>query len=114
MVVIVGTIALLVALIVIVAGVLSNAGPNHPLSPFSVLGYHVTGSTGTLFLFGIAVGTVASLAIFMLVTGALRSAARTQESRRADARFRRETAFINRDRDVRIEHRGNVERPSSY
>ena len=114
MVVIVGTIALLVALIIIVAGVLSNAGPGHPLSPFSVLGYHVTGSTGTLFLFGIAVGTVASLAIFMLVTGALRSAARTQESRRADARFRRETAFINRDRDGRIEHRGNVDRPTTH
>lgn len=114
MVVIVGSVALLIALIVTVAGVLSNAGPDHPLSPFSVLGYHLTGSTGTLFLFGIVVGAVASLAIFMLVTGALRTAARAQAMRREDARFRRETAFINRDRDGRLEHRGNVERPTTY
>ena len=46
MLVIIGSIALLIALLVAVVGVLSNAGPDHPLSPFSVLGYHVTGSTG--------------------------------------------------------------------
>jgi len=42
-------------------GVLSNAGAGHPLTDFSVFGYHLTGSTGTLFLLGIAVGAVASL-----------------------------------------------------
>ena len=36
-------------------------GAGHPLTDFSVFGYHLTGSTGTLFLFGIAVGAVASL-----------------------------------------------------
>jgi hypothetical protein len=114
MLVIIGSIALLIALLVAVVGVLSNAGPDHPLSPFSVLGYHVTGSTGALFLFGIIVGAVALLGLGALVAGALRSAARTQETRRADARFRRETAFINRGRDERLEHRGNVERPTTW
>jgi hypothetical protein len=55
---IVGVIVLLAAAIV---GVPSNAGAGHPLTDFSVFGYHLTGSTGTLFLFGIAVGAVASL-----------------------------------------------------
>jgi len=47
-------------------GVLSNAGAGHPLTDFSVFGYHLTGLTGTLFLFGIAVGAVASLGLIRL------------------------------------------------
>jgi hypothetical protein len=34
-----------------------------------VFGYHVTWSTGTLFLFGILVGAVALLRLSMLVAG---------------------------------------------
>jgi hypothetical protein len=66
MLVIVGLIALLAAAIV---GVPSSAGAGHPLTDFSVHGYHLTGSTGTLFLFGIAVGAVASLGLCLLLTG---------------------------------------------
>ena len=55
------------AAIVAIVGVLSNAGAGHPLTDFSVFGYHLTGSTGTLFLFGIAVGAVASLGLCLLV-----------------------------------------------
>jgi hypothetical protein len=47
MIVIVGLVVLLVAVIVGLTGVLTNAGPTHLLTEnFSVLGYHVTGSTG--------------------------------------------------------------------
>jgi hypothetical protein len=47
-----------------VAGVLSNAGSGHALThPFLVFGYHVTGSTGALFLYGIVVGAVALRAV---------------------------------------------------
>jgi hypothetical protein len=60
MLVIVGLIVLLAAAI---GGVLSSAGAGHPLTDFTVFGYHLTGSTGTLFLFGIAVGAVASLGL---------------------------------------------------
>ena len=64
MIVIVGLVVLLVAVIVGFTGVLTNAGPAHPLTEnFSVFGYHVTGSTGTLFLFGIVVGAVAMLGL---------------------------------------------------
>ena len=66
MLVIVGLIVLLVAAIVATVGVLSNAGAAHPLTDFSVFGYHLTGSTGTLFLFGIAVGAVASFGLLLL------------------------------------------------
>ena len=69
MLVIGGLIVLLAAAIVAIVGVPSNAGAGHPLTDFSVFGYHLTGSTGTLFLFGIAVGAVASLGVCLLLTG---------------------------------------------
>ena len=57
MIVIFGLIILLAAVIIGVAGVLGNDGSGHALTHgFSVFGYHVTGSTGTLFLTGIVVG----------------------------------------------------------
>ena len=73
MLVIVGLIVLLAAAIV---GVLSNAWAGHPLTDFSVFGYHLTGSTGTLFLFGIAVGAVASFGLCLLLASARRTASR--------------------------------------
>jgi hypothetical protein len=54
---------LLAAAFVTIVGVPSNAGAAHPLTDFSVFGYHLTGSTGTLFLFGIAVGAVVALGL---------------------------------------------------
>jgi hypothetical protein len=48
MIVIVGLVVLLVAVMIGITGVLANAGAAHPLTEnFEVLGYHVTGSTGT-------------------------------------------------------------------
>src|SRR6202035_5340865 len=77
MIVIVGLVVLLVAVIVGLTGVLTNAGPTHPLTEnFSVLGYHVTGSTGTLFLSGIVIGAVAMLGVSVLLAGVRRSAGR--------------------------------------
>ena len=98
MMVIVGLVVLLVAVIVGTVGVLGNAGGTHPLSEnFSVLGYHVTGSTGTLFLSGIVVGAVGMLGLTVLLAGARRSANRGRAARRGLARSQRETAFVNRD-----------------
>jgi hypothetical protein len=97
MMVIVGLVVLLVAVIVGTVGVLGNAGSTHPLSEnFSVLGYHVTGSTGTLFLSGIVVGAVGMLGLTVLLVGARRSANRGRAARRGLARSQRETAFVNR------------------
>jgi hypothetical protein len=105
MIVIVGLVVLLVAVFVGVVGVLNNAGAAHPLSEnFSVLGYHVTGSTGTLFLFGIVVGAVAMLGLCVLLAGAQRTAGRGRDTRQELKRSQRETAFLNQERDQRLEH----------
>jgi hypothetical protein len=57
MIIILGLIILVAAGVAGVAGVLSNSGSGHALTHgFAVFGYHVTGSTGTLFLYGIVAG----------------------------------------------------------
>ena len=105
MIVIVGLVVLLAAVIVGFTGVLTNAGADHPLTEnFSVFGYHVTGSTGTLFLFGIVVGAVGMLGLSLLLAGARRTAGRGRDARRDLQRSQRETAFLKRDRDTLLEH----------
>jgi hypothetical protein len=98
MIVIVG----LVVVIVGFTGLLTNA---HPLPEnFAVFGYHVTGSTGTLFLFGIVVGAVAMLGLSVLLAGARRTAGRGRDSRHELKGSQRETAFLNQEREQRLEH----------
>jgi hypothetical protein len=81
---------------------LTNA---HPLPEnFAVFGYHVTGSTGTLFLFGIVVGAVAMLGLSVLLAGARRTAGRGRDSRHELKRSQRETALLNQEREQRLEH----------
>ncbi len=105
MIVIVGLVVLLVAVIVGFTGVLTNAGAAHSLTEnFSLFGYHVTGSTGTLFLSGIVVGAVAMLGLSVLLAGAQRTAGRGRDSRHELQRSQRETAFLNQERDQRLEH----------
>ncbi len=100
MLVIVGLVVFLVAGLVTIVGTQGNAGADHPPTEnFAVFGYHPTGSTGTQFLLRIVIGVVASLFL-----GAHRSASRAAGARRAAARFRRQRAFVNRDRDTRLEH----------
>ena len=70
MIIIIGLIILVAALVVGVAGVLGNGGSAHALGHFSVLGYHVTGSAGTLFLYGIVVGAAGLLGLSLLLAGA--------------------------------------------
>ena len=70
----------------------------HPLPEnFAVFGYHVTGSTGTLFLFGIVVGAVAMLGLSVLLAGARRTAGRGRDARHELKRSQRETAFLNQE-----------------
>src|SRR6476659_5785864 len=113
MIVIVG----LVVVIVGFTGVLTNA---HPLPEnFAVFGYYVTGSTGTLFLFGIVVGAVAMLGLSVLLAGARRTAGRGRDARHELTRSRRETAFLNQEREQRLEQqqagaaRGSAVNPQS-
>jgi uncharacterized membrane protein YciS (DUF1049 family) len=107
MIVILGLIIVVAAVVVGVAGVLGNAGSAHALTHgFSVLGYHVTGSTGTLFLYGIVVGAVALFGLWLLLAAARRTSRRgLRQSRRETAQSRRETAAVAKDRDDLIGQR---------
>jgi hypothetical protein len=106
MIIIIGLIILIAAVVAGVAGVLSNSGSGHPLTGhFAVLGYHVTGSTGTLFLAGIVVGAVAVFGLSLLLAGARRTSRRGRQARRGLAQSRRETATVSQDRDDLISQR---------
>src|SRR5450432_3419398 len=105
MILILGLIILIAAIVVGVAGVLGNGGTHGLARGFSVLGFHVTGS-GTVFLYGIAVGAIALFGLWLLLTGARRtsrrgSAARRglRQSRRETAQSRQETAAVSKARD---------------
>ena len=114
MIVIVGLVVLLAAVIVGFTGVLTNAGAAHPLTEnFSVFGYHVTGSTGTLFLFGIVVGAVGTLGLSVLLAGARRTARRGRDTRHELKNSQRETAFLNRDRDKLLEQQQGADTGST-
>jgi hypothetical protein len=106
MIIIIGLVILVAAVVAGVAGVLSNSGSGHPLTHhFAVFGYHVTGSTGTLFLYGIVVGAVGLLGLSLLLAGARRTSRRGREARHGLSQSRRETAAVSPDRDDLIDQR---------
>ena len=99
MIVILGLVILVAAVVVGVAGVLANGGHAHAVTHFAVFGYHVTGSTGTLFLSGIVVGALALAGLSLLLAGARRTSRRGRDARRGLAQSRLETATVSADRD---------------
>ena len=105
MIVILGLVILVAAVIAGVAGVLANGGHAHAVTHFAVFGYHVTGSTGTLFLYGIVVGALALAGLSLLLAGARRTSRRGRDARRGLAQSRRETAAVSADRDDLIGQR---------
>src|SRR6202050_4686300 len=98
MIVILGLVILVAAVIIGVAGVLANGGHAHAVTHFAVFGYHVTGSTGTLFLYGIVVGALALAGLSLLLAGARRTSRRGRDARRGLARSRRQAAAGSQDR----------------
>ena len=105
MIVLIGLVILVAAVVVGVAGVLANGG-GHPLTDqFAVFGYHVTGSTGVLFLYGIVVGAIAAFGLSMLLAGARRTSRRGSAARSGLKQSRRETAAANAARDDLIKQR---------
>ena len=106
MIVILGLVILVAAVAVGVAGVLGNAGGAHALPHgFAVFGYHLTGSTGTLFLYGIVVGAAGLFGLGLLLAGARRTSRRGSVARRGLKQSRRETAAVSKDRDDLIGQR---------
>jgi hypothetical protein len=68
-----------------------------------MFGYHVTGSTRTLFLNGIVVGAIGVLGLSLLLAGARRTSGRGREARRGLKQSRRETATASQARDDLID-----------
>jgi hypothetical protein len=107
MILVLGLVLLVAAVVAGVAGVLTNDGSAHALGPhgFSVLGYHVTGPTGTLFLYGIVVGALAVLGLGFVLSWARRTARLGRTARRSLEQSRVEAAMVARDRDDLIGQR---------
>jgi hypothetical protein len=100
MIVVIGLIILVAAVIVGVAGVFANGGSTHAVTDnFAVFGYHVTGPTGVLFLYGIVVGGVGIVGLSMLLAGARRTAHRAKVARRELAGSRQIPTSGRPDRD---------------
>ena len=105
MIVILGLVILVAAVIAGVAGVLTNGGDAHAVTHFAVFGYHVTGSAGTLFLYGIITGALALAGLSLLLAGARRTSRRGRAARQSLRQSRRETAAVSQARDDLIGQR---------
>ena len=106
MIIIIGLIILIAAVVAGVAVVLGNGGSAHAPIHLTVFGHHVTGTIGTLFLYGIVLGAVGRFGLSLLLAGVRRSYRRSstarqglKESRSETAESRRETAAVSKDRD---------------
>ena len=107
MILVLGLVLLVAAVVVGVAGVLTNDGSAHTLAAhgFSVLGYHVTGSTGTLLLYGIVIGALGVLGLSLLLSRARHTARLGNAARRSLEQSRAETVVVSRDRNDLIGQR---------
>jgi hypothetical protein len=122
MVVIIGLLVLIVAVVLAVAGVLTNTGSSHVLNnDFGIFGQHLTGlPSGQLFLYGIVVGVAGMLGLSLML-GAFNRRAASRGSRRELKGSQRETevALLDRDRltqqldDERAERQGAVPEPAT-
>ncbi|MFH8568213.1 hypothetical protein [Streptomyces sp. NPDC017993] len=100
MILILGLILLIAAIVVGVAAIATNMGSAHELAEaFKVFGYHMTGSTGMLFLFGVIVGAVAMLGLSLLLGGVRRASRRGRAARHVGP-SRRETYSADRDAPI--------------
>ncbi|CAM3158755.1 Integral membrane protein [Prescottella defluvii] len=98
--ILIGLIIMVAAIVIGVAGVIANAGAEHALTgDFTLFGYHVTGSTGALFLYGIVVGAVGVLGLSLLLTGARRTSRRERVARTQLKQSRRNEAALAQQRD---------------
>lgn len=100
MIVLVGLLVLIVAVLVAVAGVMTNSGAGHSVGgAFTVFGQSVSGlSTGQLFLYGVVVGVVGMLGLSIL-TGAFTRRLASSGARRELRDSRRETTSARADSD---------------
>jgi hypothetical protein len=88
-----------------VAGILANSGHTHAVAHSAILGNHMTGSAGSVFLYGTAVGALAMLGLSLLAASVGRSSRRGLAASVSLAQSRRETAAVTQHRDDLIMQR---------
>jgi hypothetical protein len=100
MIIIIGSIVLVVAAILAIAGVGTNMNASHPLGgDFAIFGQHASNaSTGRLFLYGIVVGIAAALGLSILYGAILRRLS-SRRLRRELKDSRGETTALRMDHD---------------
>lgn len=109
MIIVLGLLILAAAAVAGVAGFFTNNGaPNALDGSFSLFGYHVTGSTGTLFVFGLAVGAIAMLGLSLLLAGARRTSRRGRDARHALQHSQHENAAATEYRDDLVHQRDSA------
>src|SRR6202035_2045811 len=113
MIIILGLVILVAAGIAGVTGVLANGGHAHAVTHFAVFGYHVTGSAGTLFLYGIVTGALVMAGLSLLLAGARRTSRRGRAARQSLRQSRRETAAVSQDRDDLLGQRDTAGVPAA-
>lgn len=98
MFIVLGLVLAIAAIAAGVAGVAANTSEANKLtSEFSVFDYSFSGTTGELFLLGIAVGLVGGLGVGLVLAGAWRSTRKGVATRRELRRSRREVAAAQKD-----------------
>ncbi len=96
-----GLLLLVAAAVVTLVGVLTNSGGAHALnSDFSLLGYHLHGSTGQLLLVGVIVGAAGMLGLNMLLAGIGRGFSRRVSTRRELNQSRHQAGALHEERDA--------------
>lgn len=113
MIVIFGVVVLVAAVILATVGVLTNNGGTHVLTTdsFSLFGYHVTGSTGTLLLYGVVLGALAMFGLAMILAGARRSSRRGRLARQDLRQSNQRVESLSHDRDDLIARRTDTGAP---
>ena len=105
-----GLLLLVAAAVVTLVGVLTNSGGAHALnSDFSLLGYHLHGSTGQLLLIGVIVGAAGMLGLNMLLAGIGRGFSRRVSTRRELNQSRHQAGALHEERDT-LAHKLEEER----
>lgn len=100
MIILLGLVLLIAAIVFGVTGIATNIGASHSIgNSFSIFGYHVSGSSGTLFLYGIVVGGVAILGLATLLAGARRLQRRSHDARGGLKESRRLMNAVAHERD---------------
>ncbi len=98
--IVLGLLLLVAAVVLALVGVLSNLGSSHLLgSNFEVLGYHITGSSGRLLLYGVILGAAGMLGLNLLLAGLGRGIKRRVSTRRQLKADRKENERLAHERD---------------